>query len=742
MKQFVKVRTNVALFHFLLYIMDGGKGATIESGATKSGKGSDETGGFQELFRINQVLYRMPPTLSVVAKRTGLQNYFTKTSYSNYQETMFCTFSTGEYYIAPKTSYLFIELGYKDPNLSPTSTPPINAFLDALACIPQGDIMSLFYEPLFFASSGTELCRETEKGLLSAVESRYKYDQQYIDTYGQAQGMSKGSYSAIWDGAGATGDYRIPHFGTGGTVLPRVGEGAHQQFGQSIQNICNSRGITTGLRQFIIPMDKVLGLFRPYNDCLLPAGMMAGSRFELRFKPPTESMFFNGLMNNNYFLKGSPWNLGTNQNLANLVSAANNITVTNIYWQLDAFQLQDAVLKRLNQTAAGQDGLSLLFDTHDYTPYSTNAGQFEAQVTQSRSRVVRSICVVRDQANLNNPYVNSYASEPAVYRVNSRIAPGALFNFGGATKLTQGGSTLTTGYTNNVLPYYTAAQLGGGNGQNDFPYFSTVFAVPAGTAPNEKYELSGLCNVMVADQCHDNSQAGIGGAAAPALQQGLVQMAPAAATPTVKNINTIHQTIVAPHPADPFLGTNGSPLNGSPVVLSYQAQLGALFFPQQPYKTAVEYYFNALFIYGKSMAAKDTASSVTYSDFLGGYGWNLNGLQNGTQQTTFGVPTGKFNLDPTFWTTFQLLPTNTTPPTTSNVPYIYPYGLAIYGALFEKNQLLEMSGLPISNARLLRHKFQFGDSTSLSGQGRSVVVYTTFTRALKVFLGGLCVVRE
>lgn len=719
--------------------MDG-KGATIESGAAKSGKGGDETGGFQELFRINQVLYRMPPTLSIVAKRTGLQNYFTKTSYTNYQETMFCTMSTGEYYIAPKTSYLFIELGYKDPNLSPTSTPPINAFLDALACIPQGDIMSLFYEPLFFASSGTELCRETEKGLLSAVEARYKYDQQYIDTYGQAQGMPKGPYSEIWDGAGATGDYRIPQYGTGGTVLPRTGAESIHNFGHAIQNICNSRGNTTGLRQFIIPMNKVMGLFDPYNDCLLPAGMMAGSRFELRFKPPTESLFFNGLMNNNYFLKGGAYATGPNQNLANLIAAINNIQVTNIYWQFDAYQLQDAVLKRLNQTAAGQDGLSLLFNTHDYTPYSTNAGQFEAQVSQSRSRVVRSMCIVRDQANLNNPYVNSYASEPAVYRVDSRIQAGSLYNFGGPTSLTQGGSTLTTGYLNNVLPWYTAAQLGGASGQLNYPYFATVDNNPVGQhPPSEKIELAGLCNVLVADQCHDNGQSGAP-TGVPGAQQGLVQFN-TSGTPTIKNINTIHQTLVAPHPGDPFVGINGAPLNGSPVVLSYQAQLGALFFPQQPYKTAVEYYFNALFLYGKSMASKDTACSVTYQDFLGGYGWNLNGPQNGNQQQTFGAPGGKVNLDPTFWTSFQL-PAATTPATTNNVPYIYPYGLAIYGALFEKNQLLEMSGLPISNARLLRHKFQFGDSTSLSGQGRSVVVYTTFTRALKVFLGGLCVVRE
>lgn len=661
-------------------------GARVESGAGKGGKQGDDTGGFTELFRINQVLYRMPPVLSIVSKRTLLQNFFAKNTYSNFNETMFCTFSTGEFYVAPKTSYLYIEIGFKDPLLSTT----VNAYTDAFAAIGAGDVTSLFYEPLFFASSGTEICRETEKGLISRVESMYKYDNQYKDTIGQIQGMPRGKYSEIWDGAGATGDIRNPFLSAGGSIMPPIGAPARNLYGKGLHSLSVSQSpasTNAPLASFVIPMNKIMGLFAPYNDCLIPAGMLAGSRFELRMKDPVESLFFTGLCNNNYHWLGSA--PAHNPNLAALIAAARNLQVTNIYFVFDAFQLQDAVIKRLNETAAGQDGLSLLFDTHDYTPYSTLAGQFEAQVSQARSRVVRSICVVRDQQNIVNPYIDSMASEPAVYRISSRLEPGVGDNFG---NIYNGGGT----------------QLSG-NSATDTPWGKTA--------------INGLQQVLTVGQ-FNNYTGGVG-----TLPPTNVINYSADGKTTLSNVTTLTKTIVAPHPADKFI--TGNNLTNTPTVTSYQAQLGSLFFPQQPLKTAKEYYFNALYMYGKSLASKDMSCCVDYDAFLGGYGWNQYGT-DGTAMTTYGAPDNKLNHDPTYWTSWSV----------NNFPYIFNYGMAVYGALFEKNQLLEMSGLPVSNARLLRHKFQFGDSTSLSGAGRRIDVYTTFTRAVKVFLGGLCVVRE
>ena len=61
-----------------------------------------------------------------------------------------------------------------------------------------------------------------------------------------------------------------------------------------------------------------------------------------------------------------------------LIAALQSITVNNIYLVLDSFQLQDSVLKRLNQVSSGPDGLTVVFDTWDYTPTSTTADQVSA----------------------------------------------------------------------------------------------------------------------------------------------------------------------------------------------------------------------------------------------------------------------------------------------------------------------------------------------------------------------------
>jgi len=162
---------------------------------------------------------------------------------------------------------------------------------------------------------------------------------------------------------------------------------------------------------------------------------------------------------------------------------------------------------------------------------------------------------------------------------------------------------------------------------------------------------------------------------------------------------------------------------GRPTVSSYQAQLGSLFFPQQPVTNAVEHYQNALFVMCKGIPDKETNCSVSLEDFLGGTGNQLLGRGflaggNGFDAKTITNPTA----------------------ITAVGKWVAPYGCAIYGFLAEKSQLLNLSGLPISNARLLRHRFTFG--TDPVGGTRTINCFTQFTRVMKVFLGGRVVVRE
>ena len=167
-------------------------GVSVESGkamgsAMKSAGGDQKDGGTTELFKINQVWYTMPPSLSLVNKRTLLRNQFQRTTYSSpTTDTMVCIFNTGEFYIAPKTSYMVIQLGYKN-----------SSYANIAAQITQGNAMTLFEEPVLMSASGTEINREQNKGLQAAYTYRYQHNQHYLDTIGQMQGGAVGKYSAL-----------------------------------------------------------------------------------------------------------------------------------------------------------------------------------------------------------------------------------------------------------------------------------------------------------------------------------------------------------------------------------------------------------------------------------------------------------------------------------------------------------------------------------------------------------------
>ncbi len=637
------------------------QGISAESGramnsGTKPGAGGDEAG-IAELFKVNQLYYRLPPTLSLVSKRASLVNQAQRTSYPEpYSDVITFVFNTGEYYVSMPTSYLFFSIGYNNPT----------TFATAKALIAQGNAMSLFEEVVLIAASGTEICREQNKGLNSAFKYHYEHSQEYIDTIGALQGAPQGSYSSLHDGVGpvfATTLGGNPIFDASnfpaqgshdGIILPRSGEAAKNYFGYSATNI-NRMGYRTQLGptflQFAIPMVQVLGCFRTYCDSLFPAGALAGARLEMRLKNPTESMQFVGSC------KESVADATSDDTLTALITQQQTaLRINQIYLVMDAFQLQDNVLKRLNKVASGQDGLSLLFDTYDHTTTpASGQGTVEAQVQQARSRIIRSWVVVRDNANLTNPYINSLAAEGAVTRVCASIYPG---------------------YTMPVVRPITVASV-----------------VVNSTGFSGSYN---PVSIMNHSQAPASGVFKITDAGTDTLDGGWLTYTQTTKFPTCPVTNDYK--------------------NQTPIVSSYQCQLGSLFMPLQPFTQPSEYYQNALFIFGKSIPNKDLNCSVKYSDFLGGLGYGL------YTDTTNGIP-----INPTLNSKFG--------------NYIAPYGLAVYGMLAEKSQALQLSGLPISNARLLRHKFTFA-TPPMSGTSRILNVFTDYTRVMKVFLGGRIVVRE
>lgn len=605
----------------------------VESGRamnSASKSQGDQDQGYSELYKLNQIWYRTPPQLSLVSKRTILQNQAQRVNYTQpTSDVITFIFNSGEYYVNMSTSYMYIELGYK---AGFSGAGAAGDWDDVMAYISQGNISTIFDEVVFTSASGTEIDREQNKGLFNATTFRWFKDQQYMDTYGQAQGAPRGPYSKIYDACGPANDLvNLPGLGPGNT-FPRGGP-AINYFGYGLHSInvtptlggTSVTALAQGYPGFIIPMDQILGFFKPYMNVLMPAGALAGGRLELRLKNPSEWLQLAHSTNTTGHPAGTP--------AVNLTNLAANLTtgliINRIYINFDAFQLNDAVIKRLVQIAAGEDGLTMMFDTYDFTPTTAvTLGTVEAQVTQARSRIVWSICVFRDDAVVNNPYVNSLAAEAASLRITQSIYPNQVAS--AVESLTQ--------LTGLISPLS----------------ISQVFAIAA---------------------------------VYPAY---------------------IHE--LPPLPADPTAFIAGQTSWNQQVVASYQCQLGSLFFPQQPLTTLKEFYNNSIYVAGKSQTDSNNNCSVSYDDFIGGRGA---GYSNGV------VP---------------IVPT-------LGAAITYPYGCAFYGMLAEKSSLLGLSGLPIANSRLLRHKFIINFPTT-SGSTRTINVFTKYTRVCKVFLGGRVVVRE
>jgi hypothetical protein len=590
--------------------------ASVDSGKAmgSADKKAGKDGQMNELFKLNQVYYNIPPSLSLVSKRCITRCQFQQTSYNNpVNVPATLIFNTGEFHVSGCTSFLVIQMGIDRSRVGTTVFPTgASQYSNCHALLGQGNLLNLIQEVTFTSASGTEVDRQQEKGLQSCHVARNMNSQQFYDTAGELQGYPGGPFHACYDGVGHPGTY----VGGGGLVWnppfltpirdTTLLDSSYRYLSASAAaatayDITKSSGVGSvdlsfdstyeGTYNpvpgqapfFVIPLSDLLGCFNPYMRALIPPAELAGGRLDIRWKQFNEGLIATGA------------GLTT---AANASAFLNSIQVYNIYLMLDSFQMNDSVLKRLNEVAAGEDGLSVMFDTWDWAQTSVSILNFEAQVSQARSRILRSFCVIRDSAEIKNPFGNSLASEAAVAR--------------------------PVGY---VKQYTT-------------------------------------------------------GVVANAYQQ---------------------------------------------LVNNYQAQLGSLYFPQQPITTVEEFCMNAYYTFSKNYCNTDELNAVTLDEFMGaqGVGHFAGGIG------TIVVP----STVATTVTAAQRVNTILTAPWTQN------WGSATYGFLAERSQLLQLTGLPISNARLLRHRFVL-NYAPLGGSGRQVDVFTQYTRVAKVFLGGRIVMRE
>lgn len=652
-------------------------GTAVESGKSMGSamKNEGKEEGLAELFKLNQVWYRMPPTLSLVSKRTITRCNFQQLSYIAplNQQIASAIFNTGEFQVSGKTSYLCIQAGIDKSSTAlqaifntanqTTANTQARARSLAHAYLGQGGIMNIIEEATFLSASGTEVDRQQNKGLQQSHVTRNRQNLNWYNTIGESQGYPGGSFQDCYDGRGWAGavqntvngqiiaPWLIPSRATHTTDYSSQYIDASQtpgvlNTGTTPSTTYDSTKFSDALAAqvgsvdlsfdptynatfnpkvgvaptFIIPLCDVLGMFGPYMNALVPSQSLAGGRLELRFKDMSEALVATGpsLSAPTQPLDAEIFN--SDVATANARTFLNQLQIYNIYFLLDSFQLNEGTLSRLNEAAAGNEGLSLMFDTWDWTqtPFSSNSG--EAQVSQARSRIIRSFCVLRDQAARTNPWANSLASEAAVNR----------------------------------------------------PWAAT-----------KRYQLT----------------------------------APVA----------------------------GPPAQGYQLLVNrYQAQMGSLYFPQQPLTSLEEYVMNSYYTWSRSYVDPMETNSVSLSDFIGANGNDM--YTNGAPKApiadslyaTANAVTKVVNVTaggaaPSWnaYRTFQIEPPI----------WCMNWGSATYGFLAERSQLLQLSGLPISNARLLRHSFVLNYGPA-SGTTRLVDCFTEYTRVMKVFLGGRIVMRE
>jgi hypothetical protein len=652
--------------------------ASVESGKAMGSamKQDSKEEGVAELYKLNQVWYKMPPTLSLVSKRTITRCNFQQVTYAGtgaplYQQIASCIFNTGEFHVNGKTSYLVIQAGI-DKSRSDLATifaPATLGTADLIsqnklsthAYLGQGGIMNILDEVTFLSASGTECDRQQNKGLQASHVQRNRYPQDWYNTAGEIQGVPGGTYQDCYDNKGwpgsmatltgavyspylmptrseGTTDYsntiinaqsnigntggRFPWSGYDNTrfIGPRYTGSVDVSF-DSTYNATYNPTVQQAL-YFIVPMSEILGMFRPYMDALIPSQVLAGGRLELRFKNMTESLIATGPGFAAPAAAGAGYSTSSTAT-TNAGTFLNAFQIYNIYFLLDSFQLNEGTLRRLNEAAASNDGLMLMYDTWDWTQTQPAGLAFEAQVSQARSRILRSFCVIRDSMMRTNPFANSLASEAAVNRSNG----------------------------------------------------------------NRKYYL--------------------------------------------------------------FAGSSAASQNSFQLLVNnYQAVLGSLYFPQQPLQTAEEYCMNSYYMWCRSTNDLQETNSVTYNDFVGANGYNMYDKTTTPGTTLISAPISRAEGGTLYTDGHPTGPASAPIPSADqraysmfSPNYAINWGSSTYGFVAERSQLLQLSGLPISNARLLRHRFVL-NYTEYSQTGRIVDAFTEYTRALKVFLGGRVVVRE
>lgn len=199
----------------------------LESGRTTqvSDVPAPMSGGRSDLL-INNLAYVQPKALSLATNRTYRRQEFQKRDYTE-GEIGICVWNTGTSYSQNQNGYLTFRVTARGSG-------------EVFANFGSGSAMNLIRTVVIKSRSGTELDRRDRANLFSRTDSRYKYNDQYLDGAGSVQGFA------------AFGDTSV------------------------VRALSSSR--------FCIPLGMLSGLFDPLKGQPLPPQLASGLQIELTFE--------------------------------------------------------------------------------------------------------------------------------------------------------------------------------------------------------------------------------------------------------------------------------------------------------------------------------------------------------------------------------------------------------------------------------------------------------------------------
>lgn len=115
------------------------------------------------IYEKNKMLYSIPESMTLVKRRTQTVATFDEETFDDVKgsEVLRCTWNTGEYMVATKSSYLVLTISAKSAN-------------DGGFTFGTGSMMSIFRDLIIRSKSGVELCRLNDPKVWNKIKYYYE----------------------------------------------------------------------------------------------------------------------------------------------------------------------------------------------------------------------------------------------------------------------------------------------------------------------------------------------------------------------------------------------------------------------------------------------------------------------------------------------------------------------------------------------------------------------------------------